>query len=108
MDHRMSWVEKDRNDHLISTPCYVQGHQPPDQAAQSHTASTTSLGNLFQCVTTLCVCQRDSTTVKNLHMNQYSSKNVKSMLKSSQSFMSLIAIAHSSLEVANFMPPISQ
>ena len=45
-------------------PCYVQGHQPPDQAAQSHIqpgleclqdgASTTSLGNLFQCVTTPC------------------------------------------------------
>jgi len=37
-------------------PCYVQGCQPPDQAAQSHIqpgleclqASTTSLGNLFQ------------------------------------------------------------
>jgi len=29
-------VEKDRNDHLVPTPCYVQGHKPPDQAAQSH------------------------------------------------------------------------
>ena len=45
-------------------PCYVQGRQPPHQAAQSHSLalnasrdgeSTTSLGNLFQCVTTLCV-----------------------------------------------------
>jgi len=38
-------------------PCYVQGHQPPDQAlnASRDGASTTSLGNLFQCVTTLCV-----------------------------------------------------
>ena len=46
-------------------PYYVQGCQPLDQAAQSHIqpgldayrdgASTTSLGNLFQCVTTLCV-----------------------------------------------------
>jgi len=27
----MAWVEKDHNDHLGSTPCYVQGHQPPDQ-----------------------------------------------------------------------------
>jgi len=46
-------------------PCYAQGCQPPDQAAQSHIqpglecprdgASTTSLGNLFQCVTTLYV-----------------------------------------------------
>jgi len=29
----MAWVEKDYNDH---DPCYVQGRQPPDQAAQSH------------------------------------------------------------------------
>ena len=32
----MTWVEKDHSDHLVSTPCYVQGRQPPDQAAQSH------------------------------------------------------------------------
>ena len=32
----MAWVEKDHNDHLVSTPCYVQGRQPPDQAARSH------------------------------------------------------------------------
>jgi len=32
----MAWVEKDHNDHLVSTPCYVQGCQPPAQAAQSH------------------------------------------------------------------------
>jgi len=32
----MAWVEKDHNDHPISTPCYVQGRQPPNQAAQSH------------------------------------------------------------------------
>ena len=35
-DHRMAWVEKEHGDHLVSTPCYVQGHHPPDQAAQSH------------------------------------------------------------------------
>ena len=35
-NHRMAWVEKDHDDHLISAPCYVQGHQPPDQAFQSH------------------------------------------------------------------------
>jgi len=34
--HRMAWAEKDHNAHLISTPCYVQGCQPPDQAVQSH------------------------------------------------------------------------
>jgi len=32
----MAWYEKDHNDHLVSTPCYVQGRQQPDQAAQSH------------------------------------------------------------------------
>jgi len=32
----MAWVEKDHNDHPVAAPCYVQGHQPPDQAAQSH------------------------------------------------------------------------
>jgi len=32
----MAWVEKGHNDHVVSTSCYVQGHQPPDQAAQSH------------------------------------------------------------------------
>jgi len=32
----MAWDEKDHNDHVVSTPCYVQGRQPPAQAAQSH------------------------------------------------------------------------
>jgi len=32
----MAWVEKDHNEHCVPTPCYVQGHQPADQAAQSH------------------------------------------------------------------------
>ena len=32
----MAWVEKDQKDHPVLVPCYVQGHQPPDQAAQSH------------------------------------------------------------------------
>ena len=31
----MAWVEKD-NAHPVPTPCYVQGHQPAAQAAQSH------------------------------------------------------------------------
>ena len=56
-NHRMAWVEKDHSDHPVSTPCYVQGRQPPDQAAQSHIqpglecsrdgASTASLGNVM-------------------------------------------------------------
>ena len=46
-------------------PCYVQGHQPPDQAAQSHIQPGLEciqrwgihslLGQPVQCVTTLCV-----------------------------------------------------
>jgi len=32
----MAWVEKDHNAYPVPTPCYVQGHQPADQAAQSH------------------------------------------------------------------------
>jgi len=32
----MACVEKDHNAHPVPTPCYVQGHQPADQAAQSH------------------------------------------------------------------------
>ena len=32
----MAWIGKDHNDHLVPTPCYVQGRQPADQAAQSH------------------------------------------------------------------------
>ena len=31
-DHGMAWVEKDHSDHLVSTSCYVQGHQPADQS----------------------------------------------------------------------------
>ena len=54
----MAWVAKDLKDHVVSTPCYVQGRQPAAQAAQSHIqpalnacrdgASTASLGNLCQ------------------------------------------------------------
>jgi len=32
----MAWVEKDHNDHPVSTPCYVQGCQALGQAAQSY------------------------------------------------------------------------
>ena len=73
----MAWIEKDYNDHLVSTPCYVQGCQQLDQAAQSHIqpgleclqgwASTTSLGNLFQCVTTLWV--KNFLLISNLNLS---------------------------------------
>jgi len=61
----MAWVEKDHNDHLIPTSCYVQGPQPADQAAQSHIqpglqclqgwGTHSLLGQPVQCVTTLWV-----------------------------------------------------
>ena len=59
----MTWVEKDHNDHLVSAHCYVQGRQPPDQAAHSHIQPGLEclqgwgihslLGQPVQCVTTL-------------------------------------------------------
>ena len=61
-NHRMAWVEKDHNDHWVPTPCYVQGHQPPAQAAQSHVQPGLEclqgwgihslLGQPVQCATT--------------------------------------------------------
>ena len=53
----------DLEDHLFQAPCYRQVHLPLDQVAQCPVqpglecfrkgAFTTSLGNLFQCLTTL-------------------------------------------------------
>jgi len=37
--HRMAWVAKAHSAHPVPTPCYVQGRQPADQAAQSHIQS---------------------------------------------------------------------
>jgi len=37
----MVWVEKDNNAHLVSTPCYVQGHQPLEPLDQA-------LGNMIK------------------------------------------------------------
>ena len=64
-NHRMAWVEKHHNPHPVPTPCYVQGHQPADQAAQSHIQPGLEclqgwgihslLGQPVQCVTTLWV-----------------------------------------------------
>jgi len=61
----MAWVEKDHNAHLVSNSCCVQGHQPADQAAQSHIQPGLEclqrwgihslLGQPVQCVTTLWV-----------------------------------------------------
>ena len=61
----MAWVAKDHDAHLVPTPCYVQGCQPADQAAQSHIPPGLGclwgwgihslLGQPVQCVTTLWV-----------------------------------------------------
>ena len=61
--HRMALVEKNHSAHLVPTPCYVQGRQPADQAAQSHIQPGLEclqgwgihslLGQPVQCVTTL-------------------------------------------------------
>ena len=58
--HRMAWVEKDFKDHRVSTPLPQAGSPTRlPRATSSLTlntsrdeASTTSLGNLIQCVTT--------------------------------------------------------
>ncbi|XP_048796174.1 uncharacterized protein LOC125691180 [Lagopus muta] len=62
---RMAWVAQELNAHLVPTPCYVQvaNQQPRLPRATSSLASnacrdgasTASLGNLCQCLTTLCV-----------------------------------------------------
>jgi len=59
----MVWVEKAHSAHPVPTPCYVQGRQPADQAAQSHIqpgleclqgwGTHSLLGQPVQCVTTL-------------------------------------------------------
>ena len=64
-NHRMAWDETDHNAHPVPTPCYVQGRQPADQAAQSHIQPGLEclqgwgihslLGQPVQCVTTLWV-----------------------------------------------------
>jgi len=61
----MAWVEKDHSDDLVPTPCYVQGCQPPAQAAQSHIQAGLEclqrwgihslLGQPVQCITNLWV-----------------------------------------------------
>ena len=53
----MAWVEKDHSDHLVLTPLPWAGLPATNLAlnASRDGASTNSLGNLFQCFTTLCV-----------------------------------------------------
>jgi len=47
----MAWVEKDHNDHRVSTPLPRATSSLALNSSRDG-ASTTSLGNLFQCVTT--------------------------------------------------------
>ena len=64
-NHRMAWVAKEHSAHPVPTPCYVQvtNQQPRLPRATSSLAlnacrdgaSTASLGNLFQCISTLWV-----------------------------------------------------
>jgi len=76
MYRRMAWVAKDHSAHPVPTPCYVQGRQPADQAAQSHIQSGLEclqgwgihslLGQPVQCVTILWV--KNSFLISNLNL----------------------------------------
>jgi len=76
----MAWVEKDHSDHPVSTPCYVQGKQPPDQAAQSHIQPGLEclqgwgihslLGQSVQCITILWV--KNFLLISNLNLPCFS------------------------------------
>ena len=79
----VAWVEKAHNDRLLSTPpamCRVANHQTrlPRATcslalnASRDGASTASLGNLFQCVTTLCV--KNFLLLSNLNLSRLSLK----------------------------------
>ena len=57
-NHRMAWIEKDHNNHPVPTPCYVQGRQPPDQAAQSHSQPGESVHKHFEM--NMCMAQTSS------------------------------------------------
>jgi len=97
----VAWVEKDHNNHGVSTPCYVQGHQPPDQAAQSHIQPGLEclqgwgihslLGQPVQCVTALWV--KNFLLISNLNLSCRSLKRFPLVLslfpRSSQNFTHL-------------------
>jgi len=79
---RTAWVERDHNDHPVPTPCYVQGHQPAAQAAQSHIQPGLEclqgwgihslLGQPVQCVTTPWV--KNFLLISNLNLPYLSSE----------------------------------
>jgi len=78
----MAWVERDHYAHPVPAPCYVQGCQPPDKAAQSHIQPGLEclqgwgIHSLVrqpdQCVTALCV--KNFLLVSNLNLTYLSLK----------------------------------
>ena len=72
----MAWVEKDHSDHLVPTPCCVQVANQQTRLPRATSslalnacrerASTTPLGNLFQCTTT--VRAKDFPLISNLNL----------------------------------------
>ena len=93
-NNRMAWVEKDHRDHRVSYPCYVQGRQPADQAAQSRIqpgleclqwwGNHNLLGNLFQCITTLCV--KNFLLISNLNSSPTSDISLRTTQADNKSF----------------------
>jgi len=59
----MAWVEKAHNDHPVPTPCYVQGRQPADQAAQSHIQPGFEAAHRFSTQILTMPCSHASDTV---------------------------------------------
>ena len=51
----MAWPGKDPKDHLVSTPLPKTATSLALNASKDSTSTTSSLGNLFQCVNTLGV-----------------------------------------------------
>ena len=103
----MAWAEKDHSDHRVSTPCCVQGRQPPDQAAQSHIQPGLEclqgwgihslLGQPVQCVTTLWV--KNLFLISNLNFPCLSLKPFPLVLSLSCCKKSVCFLIISSLEI---------
>ena len=78
----MAWAEKDHSNYPVPPPCYVQGRQPPAQAAQRHIQPGLEclqgwgihslLGQPVQCVITLWV--KNFLLISNLNLSCFSLK----------------------------------
>jgi len=94
----MAWVERDHNDHRVPTPCYVQGCQPADQAAQSHIQPGLEclqgwgihslFGQPVQSVTTLCVLHVLPEALALLHLKSQPHQRSATMSSSAHSHVS--------------------